>query len=361
MLRILPIKIIVLLLAAIMLLTASGCSALFGEDSPLNDIDLSGMVNIYDSNAPILSIGEPNADDSFLTADRKSYTACTVTISSEGRQTTYGHYTYLAASVKVIMTFAEREYEIIVDLDEFGFAEEKAYTVKFKNPLSVGDVVSGRVTDKAYAGYVSSDPVQHSYPPEEERETFIAYENDICLEHVRWRTACVDCGYVTDLKKTDPVGHDMDEADVCKRCGKTRYEIEQELDPSPSTPDTSDEDTTASEPAEEELDYLRVLSSWAGNASIACQPSSFGEESTKILQLSDLSLVNYIVVETSNELVVEVGRSRTVDVDRGIVEIPYTVMSYGEAVVTVYIHHDDADGVGDVMKLTLAIQVSPIK
>lgn len=357
------VKAITLFLTFILVLSGAGCTILPSDGlSGLEDIDLSKMELIYHGNAPIISVDEPVADEGSLASDGRSYTACTVRISSNGRRLSYGHYTYVAASAKIIMIFGEREYEIIVELDKFGCAEEKAYTVKLKEPLSIGDIASGRVTEKTYAGYASRDPVPHNYPPEEERETLVAYENDPCLEHVCWRAACVDCGYVTsDLQKTKPLGHDLDDSNVCIRCKKSRQEIEEELEPSVTEAETTDEESTSSEPSDEQLDYLRVISSWAGNASIACQPSAFGEERTEILQLSDLSLVNYIVLESSNELVVEVDRTRTVDVDRGIIEIPYTVMSYGEAVVTVYIHHDDADGVGDIMKLTLKIIVSPIR
>ena len=309
-------------------------------------------VELSDKTAPKITVSEPKIDKS--ENDSEQYSQCRVSICAGGRKNDVYHWTYLDASVTITMIFDGDPYEIEVELGEMGVINNKEYTIKFKNPLSEHEITSGyeNVSARKYEGYMKRDGELHAFSQKSaEREILTANKGDPCEEYTYTEDTCQKCGYHKVWGETPPAGHDIGDDGLCTKCGKSNLEINE------STAETTVENKEpATEADTEELPYLQIKS-WAGNCSIACQPSNIGKEKVEKLYVNDVSLINYIVIESSNELVAKPKTARCPEDGNGLIEIPYTIEGYGDAIITVYINHN---GEGGSTTLTLRLTVSRI-
>ena len=340
-------SVIAFALAAITLFSCVACN--IDDATSLGD---PNYMKLSERTAPKITISDPKVDKS--EKDSELYSQCRVSISANGRKNDILHWTYLEASVTVTMMFKGVPYEIEVELGEMGVIKDREYTIKFKKPLSENEITSGyeNVDARKYAGYVLKDGERHDFSQKSaDREVLTANDGDPCNEYTYTEDTCQKCGYYKKWGETPPAGHDIGVDGLCTRCGKTSLEING------STAETTAENKESTTDADtEEAQYLEIKL-WAGNSSVACKPSRLGEEDVEKFYVNDISLINYIVIESSNELVAKPKTARYPEDGNGLVEIPYTIESYGEAVITVYINHK---GEGGSTKLTLKLTVSEI-
>jgi len=313
-------------------------------------------IQLSEKTAPKLTVSEPKCDPAIDKYGNNSelYSQCRVNISANGRKGDNLHWTYLDAFVTVSMMFGGKSYDIEVDLGEMGIIDNREYTVKFKTPISESEILSGyeEVSARKYSGYVLKDGEVHDFSQKSaDREILTANKGDPCNEYTYTEDTCQKCRYYKIWGETPPAGHDIGANGICTRCGKTSAEINAD-----STETTAESKEPSSEAETEGKLYLDIKH-WAGNSSVACKPSSLGEEDVARFYVNDVSLINYIVIESSNELVAKPKTARYPEDENGLVEIPYTIESYGEAVITVYINHKGEEG---STKLTLKLTVSEL-
>lgn len=337
---------IVFALAAITLFSCVACGT--DNTSPLRD---PNYLELSENTAPIITVGDPKIDEGEKDSER--YSQCSINVSAGGRKNDMYHWTYLEASVTIEMIFNGEAYDIEVELGEMGVVN-KEYTIKFKKPLSENEITSGyeNVSARKYRGYICKDGELHDFSKKSvDREILTANKGDPCNEYTYTEDTCQKCGYRKEWGETPPAGHDIGVDGLCTKCGKTNLEING------STADTTVEDKEPMTEADtEETPYLEIKH-WAGNSSIACQPSRLGEENVEKFYVNDISLINYVIIESSNELVAKPTAARYPKDGNGLVEIPYTIEGYGEAIITVYINHN---GEGGSTTLTLRLIVSQI-
>ena len=338
---------IAFVLAAITLFSCVACD--IDNTTSLPDYN---YVELSEKTAPDITVSDPKIDDSEKGSEL--YSQCRVSISANGRKNDTYHWTYLDASVTITMMFKGNEYEIEVELGEAGVIKDKEYTVKFKNPLSEDEITSGyeNVGARKYKGYMKKDGEPHAFSQKSvDREILTANKGDPCNEYTYTEDTCQTCGYYTVWGETPPAGHDIGADGLCTKCGKTNSEINE------STAETTVENNEPTTEADtEEVPYLEIKH-WAGNCSVACKPSGLGQENVDKFYVNDISLINNIVIESSNEFVAKPEAAKYPKDGNGLVEIPYTIEGYGEAIITVYINHN---GEGGSTTLTLRLTVSRI-
>ena len=337
---------IIFALAAITLLSCVACD--IGDAILPSD---PNYVALSKNTAPEITVGDPKIDESERGSDL--YSQCRINVSASGRTNDIYHWTYIDASITIEMIFNGKAYYVEIELGDTGILD-KEYTVKFKKPLSEDEILSGyeNVGAREYKGYMNKDGEYHNFSTKSvDREILTAYKGDPCNEYTYTQDTCQTCGYQKMWVETPPAGHNIGADGACTRCGETDSEMNEGTDES-----TVNNNNPATEPDQDETPRLEI-EHWSNNCSAGLQSSQLGKEHVEKLYVNDISLINYIVIESSNELVAKPGSARYPKDGNGLIEIPYTIESYGEAVITVYINHN---GEGGSTTLTMRLIVSQI-
>ena len=357
MLKKITVQILLLLLAGSLLFSCVSCDIF--KELAKNDVVLNtGYVSLSERNAPKITVSNPQHDTSAQNKrDSSLFDSCIINVTSKGgRYSDAFHWLYQNAKITLTIEISEKTYKVDVLFDEGGNLITNEYTIDLKKPLSANEIATGtELTDeRVYSGGVTLDGVLHEFKFKTvEREILTANADDPCNSYTYTEDTCQVCGYHKTWRESPPAGHDFDGNNICTRCQKTRAEVDAENGVE-TTVDTKVE-TSKNNNETEQKQYI-VATHWG---SIEYKSvSNLGQKETKLLQISDMSAVHSIYVESSNIHVIKVGTAKITDRDRGIIEIPYEVYGYGEAVMTVSIVYDSPDKDNDVKHIKATFYVS---